>query len=60
MCVWCSGISQMICLESDDEPENSGAGNWIENEERGLSSELIGNSTWTNDSIGSRTSPGKC
>ncbi|XP_004503990.1 crossover junction endonuclease EME1B [Cicer arietinum] len=52
-----SGISQMICLESDDEPENSGAGNWIENEERGLSSELIGNSTWTNDSIGSRTSP---
>ncbi|KAK2438737.1 essential meiotic endonuclease 1A [Trifolium repens] len=47
-----SGISQMICLESDDEPENSGIGNWNENDEaRGLLS-----STWIYDSIGSGNS----
>jgi hypothetical protein len=42
----------MICLESDDEPENSGIGNWNENDEaRGLLS-----STWIYDSIGSGNS----
>ncbi|WJX53641.1 hypothetical protein P8452_39613 [Trifolium repens] len=47
-----SGISQMICLESDDEPENSGIGNWNENDEaRGLLS-----SAWIYDSIGSGNS----
>lgn len=55
------GISQMICLESDDEPENSGMGNWNETEDeaRGLLSSyepIAGNSTRTYDSIGSGSS----
>jgi hypothetical protein len=41
----------MICLESDDEPENSGIGNWNENEARGLLSSM-----WICDSIGSGNS----
>jgi hypothetical protein len=42
----------MICLESDDEPENSGIGNWNENDEaRGLLS-----SAWIYDSIDSGNS----
>jgi hypothetical protein len=44
----------MICLELYDEPENSGIGNWNENEARGLLS-----STWIYDSIGSRNSHGE-
>jgi len=64
-CNVCLGISQMICLESDDEPENSGMGNWNENEDevRGLLSShepITGNSTRTYDSIGSGSSHGKC
>jgi hypothetical protein len=43
----------MICLELYDEPENSGIGNWNENEARGLLS-----STWIYDSIGSGNSHG--
>ncbi|XP_045820832.1 crossover junction endonuclease EME1B-like [Trifolium pratense] len=46
-----SGISQMICLESDDEPEISGIRNWNENEARGLLS-----SAWIYDSTGSGNS----
>ncbi|KAI5384299.1 hypothetical protein KIW84_071347 [Lathyrus oleraceus] len=54
-----SGISQMICLESDDELENSRIGNWNENGARGFSSqeEIAGNSTWTYHSIGYESSP---
>lgn len=52
----------MICLESDDELENSRIGNWNENGARGFSSqeEIAGNSTWTYHSIGYESSPGKC
>lgn len=50
----------MICLESDDESENPGLGNWNDNETRGSSLDLAGNSRWTFDSIGSGSSPGKC
>ncbi|CAK8578895.1 unnamed protein product [Lathyrus sativus] len=53
------GISQMICLESDDELENSRIGNWNENGARGFSSqeEIAGNSTWTYHSTGYGSSP---
>ncbi|XP_058787669.1 crossover junction endonuclease EME1B-like isoform X1 [Vicia villosa] len=54
-----SGISQMICLESDDELENSRIGNWNENGAREFSSheEIAGNSTWTYHSTGYGSSP---
>ncbi|XP_061344961.1 crossover junction endonuclease EME1B-like isoform X2 [Gastrolobium bilobum] len=52
-----SGISQMICLESDNESENYGMGNWNENETRGMSLDVAGYSRWTSNSIGSASSP---
>ncbi|KAK7358890.1 hypothetical protein VNO77_00830 [Canavalia gladiata] len=52
-----SGISQMICLESDNELENSGTGKWDENETKELSFDLAGDSRWTSNSIGSGSSP---
>ncbi|XP_057421322.1 crossover junction endonuclease EME1B-like [Lotus japonicus] len=52
-----SGISQMICLESDNESEQSGKGNWNDNETMGWSSDLVGNSRWTSNPIEPLSSP---
>ena len=52
----------MICLESDNESENSGVRNWNENETRGSSFDLAGagDSRWTSNSVGPGSSPGTC
>ncbi|KAH1251151.1 Crossover junction endonuclease EME1B [Glycine max] len=47
-----SGISQMICLESDNESENCGMGTRDKNEPR--------DSRWISNSMGSGSSPGIC
>ncbi|RDX70015.1 Crossover junction endonuclease EME1B [Mucuna pruriens] len=47
-----SGISQMICLESDNESENCGMGKRDEHEPR--------DSRWISNSMGSGSSPGIC
>ncbi|MED6220633.1 hypothetical protein PIB30_046720 [Stylosanthes scabra] len=54
-----SGISQMICLESDNESENSAALDCDQNETRGSALDLAGSggSRWTSNSIGSGSSP---
>ncbi|KAI4345150.1 hypothetical protein L6164_012304 [Bauhinia variegata] len=50
-----SGISRIICLESDNESENSGMDKWNENE-RSLYFDLDGDSGWTSKPSGSRSS----
>ncbi|RYR18940.1 hypothetical protein Ahy_B03g063561 isoform C [Arachis hypogaea] len=54
-----SGISQMICLESDNESENSALRDCDENETRGPALDLPGSggSRWTSNLIGSGSSP---
>ncbi|KAL1364783.1 crossover junction endonuclease EME1B isoform X1 [Arachis hypogaea] len=54
-----SGISQMICLESDNESENSTLHNCDENETRVPALDLPGSggSRWTSNLIGSGSSP---
>ncbi|KAK7318505.1 hypothetical protein RJT34_03207 [Clitoria ternatea] len=52
-----SGISQMICLESDNESEECGKGKGDENETRGMFSDLAGDSIWTSNSMWSGSSP---
>ncbi|XP_027365346.1 crossover junction endonuclease EME1B-like isoform X2 [Abrus precatorius] len=53
-----SGISQMILLESDNESENCGTGKLDENETRGLSMDIAGDSRWSSNSLASGSSPG--
>ncbi|XP_027365347.1 crossover junction endonuclease EME1B-like isoform X3 [Abrus precatorius] len=51
-------ISQMILLESDNESENCGTGKLDENETRGLSMDIAGDSRWSSNSLASGSSPG--
>ncbi|XP_054806944.1 crossover junction endonuclease EME1B [Prosopis cineraria] len=52
-----TGISKMICLESDNELENSGMDNGTGIETRDSCLDFSGDSRWTSEFIGSRSFP---
>ncbi|GMP25501.1 hypothetical protein CsSME_00002337 [Camellia sinensis var. sinensis] len=54
-----SGVSGLICLESDNESENSsGKGNWKHNETLGIAFDVVNNSEFSSRLIGSAFSLG--
>lgn len=53
-----SGISRLICLESDNELENSEMDNWNKIETRGSQVDFTGDSRCTSTLSGSRNPPG--